>query len=402
MLILNQYKKIIGEEKINEIIREAKPLRGKYVAHINSTFYGGGVAEIIESLVILMNDIGINAGWRQLKGSASFFEITKLFHNGSQGADVKLNKKIKKIYEEINRKNSLFMHIEKNDAVIIHDPQVLPLIKFYKKQQPWIWRCHIDITEPDKILWSYLKSFINLYDVMIVSDANYRKQDIKIPQEVIMPSINPLNDKNKKLSSAQIKSILEKIGIKLNKPIISQISRYDYWKDPLGVIDVFKAVKKKIDCQLVLLGNFATDDPEGDKVYREVLRKIKNLKDAYVLLNVKDNDLAVNALQSASAVVLQKSLREGFAITVSEALWKGTPVIGGNVGGIPNQIIDGKSGYLINNIQECAGRTVELLKNEKLRKRMGKFGHEYVKNNFLVTRHLLDYIRLLKRVMKIK
>lgn len=402
MSILNQYKKIVGEEKINEIIREAKPLRGKYVAHINSTFYGGGVAEIIESLVVLMNDIGINAGWRQLKGSASFFEITKLFHNGSQGADIKLNKKIKKIYEEINRKNSLFMHIEKNDAVIIHDPQVLPLIKFYKKQQPWIWRCHIDITEPDKILWDYLKSFINLYDIMIISDADYRKKNIKIPQEVIMPSINPLNKKNKKLSPAKIKSILEKAGIKQNKPIISQISRYDYWKDPLGVIDVFKAVKKKIDCQLVLLGNFATDDPGGGKVYREVARKAKNLKDAHVLLNVKDNDLTVNALQSASAVVLQKSIREGFAITVSEALWKGTPVIGGNVGGIPNQIIDGKSGYLINSVRECADRAVELLKNEKLRKRMGKFGREYVKNNFLVTRHLLDYIRLLKRVMKIK
>lgn len=402
MSILNQYKKIIGEEKINEIIGEAKPLRGKYVAHINSTFYGGGVAEIIESLVVLMNDIGINAGWRQLKGSAPFFEITKLFHNGSQGADVKINNKIKKIYEEINRKNSLFMHIEKNDAVIIHDPQVLPLIKFYKKQQPWIWRCHIDITEPDKILWNYLKSFINLYDAMIISDVNYRKKDIKIPQEVIMPSINPLNDKNKKLSFAQIRLILEKAGIKPNKPIISQISRYDQWKDPLGVIDVFRAVKKKIDCQLVLLGNFATDDPEGGKVYQEVMRKVRNLKDAYALLNVKDNDLTVNALQSASAVVLQKSLREGFAITVSEALWKETPVIGGNVGGIPNQIIDGKSGYLINNIQECADRTVELLKNEILRKRMGKFGHEYVKNNFLVTRHLLDYIRLLKRMMKIK
>lgn len=402
MSILNQYKKIVGEEKINEIIREAKPLRGKYVAHINSTFYGGGVAEIIESLVVLMNDIGINAGWRQLKGSASFFEITKLFHNGSQGADIKLNKKIKKIYEEINRKNSLFMHIEKNDAVIIHDPQVLPLIKFYKKQQPWIWRCHIDITEPDKILWDYLKSFINLYDIMIISDADYRKKNIKIPQEVIMPSINPLNKKNKKLSPAKIKSILEKAGIKQNKPIISQISRYDYWKDPLGVIDVFKAVKKKIDCQLVLLGNFATDDPGGGKVYREVARKAKNLKDAHILLNVKDNDLTVNALQSASAVVLQKSIREGFAITVSEALWKGTPVIGGNVGGIPNQIIDGKSGYLINSIRECADRAVELLKNEILRKRMGKFGHEYVKNNFLVTRHLLDYIRLLKRMMKIK
>ena len=399
MATLNDYRKIVGDEKIDEIIREAKPLKGKYIVHVNSTFYGGGVAEVLDSLVYLMNQVGIKAGWRLLKGSLPFFEITKSFHNGSQGAKIKLTQKVKRIYEEINRHNSVFMHLEKSDAIVIHDPQALPLIKFYKKQQPWVWRCHVDITNPNKKLWNYLKGFINLYDEMIISDKQYRKEDIKIPQTVIMPSIDPLNKKNRKLSNQKAKSILSEQGIKFNKPIISQISRYDVWKDPCGVIDAFKKVKKKVDCQLVLLGNSATDDPEGLKVYYEVVKKAKKVKDITLLLNVENNDLTVNALQRASAVVLQKSIREGFALTVSEALWKGTPVIGGNVGGIPNQIINGKNGYLVNNIDECAERTVELLKDDKLRKNMGRRAHEFVKENFLITRHLLDYIKLLKRVM---
>jgi len=402
MANLDDYRKIVGDKKINEIIKEAKPLKGKYIVHVNSTFYGGGVAEILDSLVYLMNQVGIKAGWRLLKGHCSFFEITKSFHNGSQGANIKLTPKIKKVYEEANRHNSIFMHLEKNDAIIIHDPQVLPLIKFYKKQQPWVWRCHIDITKPNKKLWNYLKNFINLYDEMIISDSRYRKKDIKVPQTIIMPSIDPLNEKNKKLSPQKIKSILSELGIKFNKPIISQISRFDIWKDPCGVIEVFKKVKKKTDCQLILLGNSATDDPEGLKIYYEVAKKAKKIKDVTLLLNVNNNDLVVNALQRVSEVVLQKSIREGFALTVSEALWKGTPVIGGNVGGIPNQVIDGKNGYLVNNIEECADRTIKLLKDDRSRKKMGKYAHEFVKENFLITRHLLDYIKLLKRVMKVK
>jgi len=402
MTTLDDYRKIVGDEKINEIIKEAKPLKGKYIVHVNSTFYGGGVAEVLDSLVYLMNQTGIKAGWRLLKGSLPFFEITKSFHNGSQGANIKLTSRIKKTYEEINRHNSVFMHLEKSDAIVIHDPQVLPLIKFYKKQQPWFWRCHIDITKPNKRLWNYLKDFVNLYDEMIISDKRYRKEDIKIPQTIIMPSIDPLNEKNKKLSDKKVKEILSKQGIKFNKPIISQISRYDVWKDPCGVIDAFKKASKKIDCQLVLLGNSATDDPEGLKTYREVAKRAKKVKGVTLLLNVDNNDLTVNALQRASAVVLQKSIREGFALTVSEALWKGTPVIGGNVGGIPNQIKDGHNGYLVNNVNECADRMVELLENDKLRKKMGKYAHEFVKENFLITRHLLDYIKLLKKVMKVK
>ena len=402
MATINDYRKIVGDKKINEIIKEASPLKGKYIVHVNSTFYGGGVAEVLDSLVYLMNQVGIKAGWRLLKGSLPFFEITKSFHNGSQGANIKLTQKIKRIYEEINYHNSVFMHLEKSDAIVIHDPQALPLIKFYKKQQPWIWRCHVDITEPNKKLWDYLKGFINLYDEMIISDERYRKEDIKIHQTIIMPSIDPLNDKNRKLSNQKVKTILSKQGIKFNKPIVSQISRYDQWKDPCGVIDAFKKVKKKVDCQLVLLGNSATDDPQGLKTYYEVAQKAKKVKDITLLLNVGNNNLTVNALQRASAVVLQKSIREGFALTISEALWKGTPVIGSNIGGIPNQIIDGKNGYLVNDINECAERTVELLKDNELRKKMGRYAHEFVKENFLITRHLLDYIKLLKRVMEVR
>lgn len=399
MITLNDYRKIVGDEKIDEIIREAKPLRGKYIVHINSTFYGGGVAEILDSLVYLMNQIEIKAGWRLIKGIPSFFDITKSFHNGCQGADTKLTAKVKEIYEGTNFHNSTFMHLEKNDAVIIHDPQVLPLIKFYKKNQPWIWRCHIDITKPNKKLWNYLKKFINLYDEMIISDECYHKKDIEIPQTIIMPSINPLNERNKRLSKQKAKAILSKHGIKFDKPIISQISRFDIWKDPRGVIESFKKIRKTVDCQLVLLGNLATDDPEGFKTHQEIIKKAKGQKDITILL--ADDILAVNALQTVSEIVLQKSLREGFALTVSEALWKGTPVIGGNVGGIPNQIINGKNGYLVNNVEECANRTIELLRDDKLRKKMGKFGREFVRENFLITRHLLDYIKMLKRILKV-
>lgn len=396
---LDDYRKVAGEEKINEILKEAKPLKGKYVVHVNSTYYGGGVAEILDSLVVLMNQCGINAGWRLLKGNDEFFRITKLFHNGSQGAKFRLTPKIRQIYEQTNERNSIFMHLEHSDAIVIHDPQVLPLIDYYPKLQPWIWRCHIDITHPHRLLWGYFRKFINKYDAMIVSDKAYLKKDIRISQQIIMPSIDPLSDKNKKLSKKYAEKILEKTGVKLNKPIISQISRYDYWKDPIGVIEAFRIARKKCDCQLVMLGNFATDDPEGGEMFEKVRKKAAKVKDVTLLVNVESNDLVVNALQTISEIVLQKSIREGFALTVSEALWKGTPVIGGRAGGIPNQIIDGKNGYLVESVKECAERIVELMQDDKKRKEMGKFGHEFVKENFLITRHLLDYILLLKKQM---
>lgn len=401
--LLNKYKRIIGEKKIKEIERKAKPLKGKYVLHVNATYYGGGVAEILDNMTVLMNDVGINACWSVIKGTQPFFEITKMFHNGTQGQPVSLTKKIKETYEGLCKRNSVFMNFKGIDAVIAHDPQVLPLIKYARpdnKKEPWIWRAHTDITNPDKTLWKYLRGYIKLHDEMIVSDEKYLKSDVKIKQSVIMPSIDPLSERNKDMTLSEAKRILKsKLGIKFDKPIVTQISRYDIWKDQLGVLDAFKKIRKEVDCQLILMGNYAVDDPEGAGYYKKTLKKSKGMKDVRVFID-KDNDiLMINALQRASDVILQKSLKEGFGLTVTEALWKGTPVVAGNVGGIPNQIVHGKNGYLVNNIRECAERTIEILKNDKLRKKMGKEAREYVRENFLITRHLMDYLELLNRVI---
>ncbi len=401
MSLLEDYRKIAGNDIIEKIIQEAQPLQGKYITHVNSTYYGGGVAEILDSLIYLMNEIGIHAGWRLLKGNENFFQATKLFHNGCQGEKIELIPEIKKIYEETNRRNSKFMHLEQSDVIIIHDPQVLPLIGYYPKNQPWLWRCHIDLTAPDAALWQYLQNFIKKYDRVIVSDKAYKKSDLQVSQEVIMPSIDPLHEKNRKLSLEQAKKIISSLGINIQKPIVSQISRFDYWKDPIGVIEAFQKAKKKVDCQLVLLGNYATDDPEGYEMHKRVCQKAEGIEDIKILANVKNNNSAVNALQTFSTVVIQKSIREGFGLTVSESLWKKTPVIGGKAGGISNQIVEGENGYLVDSVDQCAQRIVELLKDEKKRKKMGENGREYIRKNFLITRHLLDYLRVFKRTLGI-
>ncbi len=397
---IDDYHDIVGDKLISQIKEEASPLSGKYVEHVNSTFVGGGVAEILNSLVLLMNDVGIKTGWRLLKGHQDFFNVTKSFHNALQGdKNFTLTDDIKKHYEECNEINSKIMHIDFSDIIIIHDPQPLPLIKFYKKKQPWVWRFHPDLTEPNMELWNYLQSFILKYDQMIVSMEAYKK-DIPLPQKIMHPSIDPLTEKNKQISDDEAFKQLKKYGIENDKPIISQISRFDPWKDPLGVIDTFKIVKKEVDCQLVMMANMASDDPEGPKIYEQVLEKAKGIDDMHFIVNAVDNDITVNSLQTASQVVLQKSSREGFGLTVSEALWKGTPVVGGNAGGIPLQVIDKKTGFLINSTEECADRVLKLLKDDNLRNELGKNAKEHVKNNFLITRHIIDYIRLIKELVK--
>ena len=396
---LEDYSDIIDDSIIGKIREEAAPLSEKHVEHVNSTFEGGGVAEILNTLALLMNDVGIRTGWRLFKGHQRFFNITKSFHNGLQGGTLELTDEIKNEYLQNNEFNSLLMHISFCDCIVIHDPQPLPLISFYKKKQPWIWRCHIDLTNPHKELWEYVKQFILKYDTMVVSMDKYIKKDINIPQKIIQPSIDPLSTKNKPISKEEAFKNLEKYGVENKKPIVSQISRFDPWKDPLGVIDAYKLIKKQHDCQLVLMANMASDDPEGPKIYEQVLEKVKDVEDIHLIVNAEENDIMVNSLQRASTVVIQKSIREGFGLTVAEALWKGTPVVGGNVGGIPSQVIDGKTGYLINNTQECADRVLKILKNEKLREELGKNAKEHVRKNFLITRHLMDYIRLLKSVI---
>jgi trehalose synthase len=397
-LSLKDYKDIVGEELIQNIYGEATPLDKKHVEHINSTYYGGGVAEILNSLTLLMNDVGIRTGWRLLKGHPDFFNVTKKFHNSLQGENIVLSENKKRIYMECNEINSIIMHIDFADCIIIHDPQPLPLINFYEKKQPWIWRGHIDLSNPNKVLWDYLKQFIEKYDAAIVSMEQYKQPDLQKPYHIIHPSIDPLTTKNRPIPDATIKKYLSKFGVDLDKPIISQVSRFDKWKDPLGVVKAFEIIKKQVNCKLVLLGSMATDDPEGDVIYNKMMEKLKDDKDI-IIINFAD-DFLVNCLQRASNVVIQKSLKEGFGLTVTEALWKGTPVVAGNVGGIPLQVIDGKNGYLVNDIKECADRTIKLLKDPKLREEMGKFGVEHVKENFLITRHLMDYIRLLKGMIQ--
>ena len=400
VLSLDRFRDILGDKAIEDIHAEASSLSEKTLVHINSTYQGGGVAEILNSLIILMNDVGIKADWRVLHGNPDFFSVTKKFHNALQGEKINLTDLKKKTYYITNVNNAIFTHLN-HDFVIVHDPQPLPMITCYKKRQPWIWRCHIDISDPMRTLWNYLKMFILKYDAMIVSMDAFRKRDLPehiMPQYIIRPSINPLNIKNVDISKTTISKYMEKMGISQEKPIISQVSRFDKWKDPEGMVRIFRLIKKKVDCKLVLMGSMATDDPEGQNIFENIEKIVGDDKDIHLVMNAPD--IAVNALQRASSVVIQRSLKEGFAITVSEALWKRTPVVASNVGGIPSQIIDGENGYLLEpmDLDGFADKIIYLINNPDVAKRMGKYGENHVKNNFLITRHLLDYIQLLKKM----
>ena len=398
---IEDYRQIIGDELFFNLFKKAGKFTSKTVLNISSSAQGGGVAEILESLVILMNELGIHAGWRILHGNSDFFTITKKFHNALQGSPINLTKIKKILYLKANQEFSVFTHIN-HGAVVIHDPQPLPLIKYYKKKQPWIWRCHIDLSNPHPKLWYYLKNFILRYDRIIISSDKYRSEKLPVPQKVISPAIDPLSPKNMELLPEDIAKYRKKYKIPDDKPIMTQISRFDYLKDPLGVIKVFKKVRSHIDCRLVLCGSMAIDDPEGIKVYqniRETAQKMIDKKDI-IILNV-ENDILVNVLQRISNVIIQKSIREGFGLTVSEALWKETPVVASNVGGIPLQITDGKDGYLVDPLDYdgFAEKIIYLLENPSEAERIGKKGKETVKEKFLITRLLADYVDLLKEMI---
>ena len=398
MVKLEDYRHIVGDEVFYAIYRKMRKLYGKSIVNVNSTFIGGGVAEILSSLVPLMNDIGIDAGWRTIHGNNGFYGITKKFHNALQGEKINFSEMKKKLYVQVNEQFSSYTHIEAHDFILIHDPQPLPLIQFYKKRQPWIWRCHIDISSPNEALWNYLKKFILKYDKVIVSSEKYMSPDLPMDYKIIAPGIDPLSHKNKSISDSDISKYLKKYGVPTDKPIITQISRFDKWKDPVGVVEVFKRVKEKVDCRLVLCGSMATDDPEGLIIFDKIKQHAKQLiKNKDIILITAENSILVNALQRTSAVIIQKSIREGFGLTVTEALWKETPVVTSNVGGIPLQITDGENGFLLEpyDLDGFADKTIELLKNPGLAKEMGRKGMETVKEKFLTTRILSDYLDLL-------
>jgi len=402
MLSLEDFRTIVPDETLAEIYARARGLYGKHIVHVNATYQGGGVAEILYSLVMLMNDVGIDTGWRILHGSLDFFNITKKFHNALQGADINLSEQKKRLYLQVNEHFASFTHVHNHDCVIVHDPQPLSLIRSYKKRQPWIWRCHIDLTDPHQQLWDFLKGFLIKYDQIVVSSEKYFKKDLPVDQRLICPAINPLTLKNKELDDKTIKKYIAKAGIPMDKPIVTQVSRLDPWKDPEGVLEVFKRVREKIDCRLVFCYNLAGDDPEGVQIYNKVSRKAKGLVgNGDVLFVIGNNDILVNSIQRFSDIIIQKSTKEGFCLAVTEALWKAKPVVASNVGGLPSQIEDGKSGYLLepNDLDGFADRIIHILKNPKEGKSLGENARETVRQKFLITRLLSDYLDMLDAVI---
>src|SRR6266403_2990565 len=386
---IEDYEPLIGIENAERIREKARKLKGLRVANFNSTYYGGGVAETISSLTLLMNSLGLRTEWRLIQGTPDFFSITKKMHNALQGGEIDLSKIKREIFEQEIYENSLRNFLD-HDFVIVHDPQPLPLIEHYDKKCPWLWRCHLDLSQPNAETWKYLRLWIDNYDVVILSCKEFA-QEMKPPQRVMMPAIDPFTIKNRQLSDREIDERLAHYEITTDLPLVVQISRFDPWKDPKGVVDAFKLARKQIDARLVLLGNFATDDPEGEEIFHSLCES----RDERILILTSGDDTAlVNALQTRAAVVLQKSLREGFGLTVAEAMWKGTPVIGGNVGGIRYQIESGVDGFLVSSNEEAAERIVRLLKDEKLGEEMGRRARETVREKFLLTRYVEEYLDL--------
>ncbi len=387
-LRFERYEALIGAEVLERLMRKAERLVGLRVLNISSTFYGGGVAEILSSLTLAQRAIGIRADWRLIQGSPDFFSVTKKLHNALQGEEINLSELKKEIYEEVNFNNALRMEFDA-DFVVVHDPQPLPLVNHFRHTCPWVWRCHVDLSQPNAEAWAYVRQFVEEYDAAILSLPEYARE-LEVPQFFFMPAINPFSLKNRDLEDAEIKDRLEHYGIPEDLPIVTQISRFDRWKDPEGVINAFKIARKDVDATLVLLGNVATDDPEGQEVFESLLE----CREERILILTAEDSALVNALQRRAAVVLQKSLREGFGLTVTEAMWKGAAVIGGDCGGIRRQIKDGVNGFLVGSVEEAAERMITLLKDHELRRRLGMAARETVREHFLMSRLAEQYLDL--------
>jgi trehalose synthase len=383
------YAPLIGVEAVERIVTKARSLQGLHIASVNSTAYGGGVANLLSSITSLLKSFDIQHDWWVIQGSSDFFTVTKRIHNGLQGDAVCLTAEEQQMYEQTATENISHLPLDAYDLVIVHDPQPLPLITHYRKHAPWIWRCHVDLTNPHDPLWSYLASFIEQYDMMVVSLEEYR-QPVNVAQTCIMPALDPFTCKNQPLREQEVDDCLREAGIPTDLPLVVQVSRFDRWKDPEGVIAAFQQACDEVPATLVLVGSVAADDPEGDTVFTEVLR----LQQERILVRLNASDRLINALQRKATVVLQKSLREGFGLTVTEALWKGTPVIGGNVGGIRSQIEDGRNGFLVSSVGETAARICQVLQDDALRARLGARAQETVRERFLLTRALEQYLDL--------
>jgi trehalose synthase len=399
----DSYRKFIDPGEMRAIERLALPLKGRSFIHVNATAVGGGVAELLHRIIPLIKELGVDIKWKVIKGNAPFYDFTKNLHNSLQGKGEPITKKMWETYEEVNEENARELDLE-GDCVVIHDPQPARLIDV-KKKGIWIWRCHIDVSTPDPIAWYFLKDVVERYDASIFSVSRFT-QKLSIPQFLIPPSIDPTTEKNMDLPLEYIEEVLdrfeipreketlERFDMPKKKPILLQVSRFDPWKDPVGVIEAYRMVKRYRDCQLVLAGGTADDDPEGEKVLEQVKEAAAGDPDIHILLLPPSSHKEINALQRAADIVIQKSTREGFGLVVAEALWKEKPVIASAVGGIPLQVIDGVTGCLVHSIEGTAYRIRQLLHNPDWARRMGEVGKEHIRKNFLITRHIRDYLAL--------
>ena len=398
---LEAYRPVIGDAAADEILALAGQLKGARVLHVNATGFGGGVAEILATMIPLMTDIGLEADWQVIRGADEFFNVTKAMHNSLQGMYYDWTPAMRDIWLNYNKLNA-DMFDESYDYVVIHDPQPAAIPSFLeertgKRDGKWVWRCHIDLTDAQVQVWDMLRPHVEKYDAAIFTLPDYVKDDLQHPKIFsVPPAIDPLSPKNSELPIETVHAILERYGVDPQRPMVTQISRFDPWKDPLGVIDVYRAAKKEVpDLQLVMIASMASDDPEGWDWYERTVRRAGEDFDIHILSNLNGvGNIEVNAFQRAARVVIQKSVREGFGLVVSEALWKGRPVVAGNVGGIPLQIVNGKTGFLVNSSEECIEKLLFLLQHQTEAEKMGAAGVEYVRDNFLTTRYLRDYLSI--------
>jgi len=398
---LAAYADAAGQEVIEHLRQLARPLAGSRVVHVNSTAVGGGVAEILNRLIPLKRELGIQATWELIEGNPEFFAVTKRFHNTLQGDPAQVSSAALATYQEVNRRNAerLEKTLSEADFAIIHDPQPAALIRsFPARKGKWAWRCHIDVSRPYRPVWKFLREFVQMYDASIFSMAAFA-QRLDHPQYLIPPSIDPLSEKNLPLEPAEVDSVAQRTGLDPNRAVVLQVSRFDRFKDPVGVIQAYRLARPHLPLQLVLAGGTADDDPEGGAMLEEVRREAGDDPDVHVLALPPDAHRTINALQRRADLVLQKSIREGFGLTVTEALWKEKPVIGGATGGITLQVINNHTGFLVNTPEGAAFRMRYLLNRPELRAAMGAKGKRFVQENYLLTRHLREYLTVMLALM---
>jgi trehalose synthase len=391
--LLERYRDVAMPGTVDVLDRLAAPLAGMSVLHVNSTRVGGGVAEILQRLLPILEDVGLRPRWDVIAGTEDFFVVTKAFHNALQGRDLLLTPPMRSTYLDCVHANAERLDLSA-EAVVVHDPQPAALVERRRSGASWIWRCHIDLSHPERDFWDFLRSFVVRYDAAIFTLAKFTRR-LPIPQILEYPTIDPLSEKNAELSPDEGRRLVERLGIPTDRPMVLQVSRFDRFKDPVGVIKAFKLVRRQVDCTLVLAGGGATDDPEGAAVLAEVRAAADGDRDIHILDLPPTAHREINALQRAAAVVVQKSTREGFGLTVTEAMWKGKPVVGGLAGGIPTQVLHEVTGYLVSSIEGAAFRIHTLLENPDLAERMGREGREHVRRHFLITQSLRDLLVLL-------